>query len=102
MAPLPQSAQVHDHPLAQTAVDQHVHGEAPDHAAEQFLPTSQSTGPSAPAEPRTDPAPPATPPTQSTTVSAPAPSQQLDEPTVRQSGRAKTLNTRLQEVGEGS
>ena len=87
--------QARDRPHAQTDDDQHLHEEVPGHAAEQLLPTNQSTGPSDTVEPRQDPPPPATPPTQPTSVSAPSPPPQLDEPAVRQSGRAKKLNTRL-------
>ena len=85
-----------DQPLVQTAADdQHLHEEEAGHPAEQVLPTNQSTGPSDPVLPRPDPTTPSAPPTQPTSVPAPSPPQQLDEPSVKRSGRDKKLNTRL-------
>ena len=98
-----------DQPLVQTAADgQHLHEEEAGHPAEQVLPTNQLTGPSDPVLPRPDPSTPSdlvlptpdptspsAPPTQPTSVPAPSPPQQLDDPAVRRSGRDKKLNTRL-------
>ena len=100
-SPLQQSVdltppQGRDQPLVQTAADdQHLHEEEASHLAEQVLPTNQSTGPSDPVLPRPDPTTPSAPPTQPTSVPAPSPPQQLDEPSVKRSGRDKKLNTRL-------
>ena len=73
---------------------------------EDDLPTNQSTGFSAPVEhrpyPTPDPTPPCAPPVEPTSVSAPFPPQQLDEPAVRHSGRERRMNTRLVDFELGS
>ena len=98
--------QARNQPLVQVADDQHFYHEDIGHTAEQFLPTNQPTGFSTPVEhmlyPTPDPTPPRAPHVESTSVLVPPPSQQLDEPAVRRSGRKRKMNTRLLNYELGS